>query len=328
MPLTRPPQFRHAARCCIAKRRLPPARLFQTLFIAAVACLWCAARWWAARRTRETDGMWIRACVAVALGTVLIGTTADAQQAPLRRYKPVVISYDVKGADDADLAAFIASLTAAVARRDVASLRKAASPDLAVFTPPYGFPPASPPKPRGFEAGLDGPRRFDSAMALLAADAAEPDRKALDRLTLMAVSEALAAGTIGRSALAGGRLCAPAEPKFNRSAVLAIAAAAGEVPENLVILTADSQFLERPDASSPVAGSLKAGSVVPFVEGAVEGADGQRDWYAVGLPAGKRGFAKGDRSLSFETTRFCFGTSAEGWAITAVIVPTTQPSGQ
>lgn len=270
--------------------------------------------------------MWFRTGVVTAV--MLAGvSTADAQQA-LRRYKPVVISYDVKGADDPDLAAFIASLNAAVAKRDVASLRTAASPDLAVFTPPYGFPPASPPKPRSFEVGLDGPGRFDSAMALLATEAAEPDRKALDRLTLMAVSEALGAGTIGRSSLAGGRLCAPAEPKFNRGAVLAIASAAGEVPENLVILTEDSQFLEKPDATSPVAGTLKAGSVVPFVEGAVEGADGQRDWYAVGLPAGKRGFAKGDRSLSFETTRFCFGKSADGWAITAVIVPTTQPDNR
>lgn len=257
------------------------------------------------------------------LGGLGLGA-ALAQDGPLRRYKPVIVGIDDKGADDAELVALIDNLKQAVRKRDVAAIRNAAAPTLAIVTPPVGFPPANAPKPLKLDGEPSGPQRLDKAIALLAGEG-EPDRKRLDALILATVAEALSSGTIGRSALVRGALCAPAEPKFNRGQVLAIAEAAGEVPDNLVILIEETVFLEKPDTAAAAIATLKPGSVVPFVEGAVEGADGKRDWYAIGLPTGRRGYAKGDRSTSFEATRLCFTKEgpkdSAAWAISTVIVP-------
>lgn len=261
-----------------------------------------------------------------AVGVIFLATGATAQDRPLRRYKPAAISYDLKGADDPGLVALLDQLRASAAARDVTPIREAASPELAIITPPIGFPPASAPKPMKTAPTVTGPERLDKAVGLLAAGDGEPDRKTLDSLILMTVSEALGKGSVSRSRLVRGAYCAPAEPRFDRERVLAIAEAADEVPDNLVFLGEDTAFLEQPDAAAPAATTLKQGSVVPFIEGAVEGKDGQRDWYAVALPSGKRGFAKGDRTLSFEATRLCFSRSGKGadakWSLTTIVVPT------
>lgn len=250
---------------------------------------------------------------------------AGAQDRPLRRYKPATISFDRKGADDPGLVALLDELRTAVTARNVAVIRDAASPDLAIITPPVGFPPAGTPKPVKLEPSVAGPERLDKAVSLLATGDEEPNRKTLDGLILMTVSEALAKGSVSRSRQVPGAFCAPAEPRFDREQVLAIAEAADEVPDNLVYLGEETSFLEQPDSAAPAAATLKPGTVVPFIEGAVEGKDGQRDWYAVALPNGKRGFAKGDRTLSFEATRLCFARSGKGeaakWTLSAVVVP-------
>lgn len=263
--------------------------------------------------------------VGVIALTVLAVGPAGAQDKPLRRYKPVTVSYDVKGADDPGLASLIEQLRAAATAKNVAVIREAAAPDLVVLTPPVGFPAAGTPRAMKLEPALPGPERLDKALALLAHGEGEPDRKALDGLLLMTVTEALAKGTPSRSRQVKNAFCAPAEPRFDRGQVLAIAEAADEVPDNLVILGEETAFLAKPDAAAPAAATLKPGTVVPFVEGAVEGADGKRDWYAVGLPNGTRGYAKGDRTLSFEATRLCFTKAGKGaeakWSLSAVVVP-------
>lgn len=263
---------------------------------------------------------------ASAIGVVCsISMAASAEDRPLRRYKPATISFDLKGADDPGLVALLEQLRTAAAARNVAAIRDVTSPDLAIITPPIGFPPPGPPKPVKLEAGVGGPERLDKAVGLLATSDAEPNRKALDGLILMTVSEALAKGSVSRSRQVPGAYCAPAEPRFDREQVLAIAEAADEVPDNLVYLGEDTSFLEQPDSAAPAAATLKRGAVVPFIEGGVEGKDGQRDWYAVALPNGKRGFAKGDRTLSFEATRLCFAKSGKGeeakWTLSAIVVP-------
>lgn len=263
------------------------------------------------------------------LGTIgvvcSISMAANAQDRPLRRYKPVTIGFDLKGADDPGLVALLDQLRAAAAAKNVAVIRGATAPDLAIITPPIGFPPAATPKPVKLEPGIAGPERLDKAVALLDTGDGEPNRKTLDRLILMTVSEALSKGSVSRSRTVPGAYCAPAEPRFDRGQVLAIAEAADEVPDNLVYLGEDTPFLEQPDSAAAAAATLKRGTVVPFIEGAVEGKDGHRDWYAVALPNGKRGFAKGDRTLSFEATRLCFAKSGKGeeakWSLSAVVVP-------
>jgi hypothetical protein len=264
------------------------------------------------------------------LGTIGVvcsmSVAASAQDRPLRRYKPAIISYDLKGADDPGLVALLDQLRAAVTAKNVAVIRDAAAADLAIITPPIGFPPAGAPKPLKLEPAIAGPERLDKAVGLLATGDAEPNRKMLDGLILMTVSDALGKGSVSRSRQVPGAFCAPAEPRFDRGQVLAIAEAADEVPDNLVFLAEETPFLDQPDRAAATAATLKQGTVVPFIEGAVEGKDGQRDWYAVALPNGKRGFAKGDRTLSFEATRLCFAKSGKGeeakWSLSAVVVPT------
>ncbi|WP_156034262.1 SH3 domain-containing protein [Bosea sp. 117] len=259
--------------------------------------------------------------VVAAIGAMV--PAAGAQE--LRRYKPVTISYDVKGADDPGLTALIEKLRGALAKKDATAIREAASPQLVVIAPAIGFPPAAAPKPEKLDDKLTGPERLDKAFARLSTSGEEPKRKELDGLILLGVGEALAKGTVSRSTLVRGAFCAPAEPRFDRAQVLAVAKAAGEVPDNLVILTEETTFLEKPDTAAASAGALKPGTVVPFIEGAVEGADRKRDWYAVALPSGKRGYAKNDKSMSFEATRLCFTRDGKGedaaWTISTIVIP-------
>lgn len=255
---------------------------------------------------------------------VLSVGAVQAQDKPLRRYKPVSVGYDRKGADDPGLAALVEQLRAAATARNVPVIREAVAGDLVVLTPPLGFPPAGAPRALKLEPALSGPERLDRALALLSHGEGEPDRKALDALLAMTVTETLGQG-LGRSRQVKNAFCAPAEPRFDRGAVLAIAEAANEDPDNLVILGEETAFLSEPDPAAPTAATLKPGTVVPFVEGAVTGTDRKRDWYAVGLPSGKRGYAKGDRTLSFEATRLCFSKTGKGaeakWQISAIVIP-------
>ncbi|MBS7538506.1 SH3 domain-containing protein [Ancylobacter lacus] len=264
------------------------------------------------------------------LGLALLGGAAPAlaQSLPaepaLRPYKPVTVTYDLKGADDPGLVALVASLRAAVAARLAGPIRDAAAPDLAVLMPPLGFPSTEAPRTLDMPAGLDGSQKLDHLFTRLSTDE-KPDRKALDLLILATAGEALAHGTLSRSSLGRDTFCAPAEPRFDRGRVLAVAKAANEVPENLVVLTRDVGFRETPDPAAPVVATVKADTVVPVVEGAAEGKDGHRDWYAVALPNGKRGYARGNDSISFETTRLCFARAGQGepagWKLTLIVMP-------
>ncbi len=236
----------------------------------------------------------------------------------------MTVTYDIKGADDPALVALVASLRAAVAARLAGPIRDAAAPDLTVLMPPLGFPSTEAPRTLDMPEGLDGSQKLDHLFSKLSTDE-KPDRKALDRLILATVGEVLARGTLSRSSLGRDTFCAPAEPRFDRGRVLAVAKAANEVPENLAILTADVGFRDTADPAAPVVATVKADTVVPFVEGAAEGKDGHRDWYAVALPNGKRGYARGDSSVSFETTRLCFARSGKAepaaWKLTLIVMP-------
>lgn len=256
-------------------------------------------------------------------------SSAYAKERALQHYKPTTVSFDLRGADDPGLRALIDRLRAAAAAHNVAAIRAAASPSLAILTPPTGFPPARGPKPVRLKSTVPGPERLDRAVAQLAPGTDEPGRHLLDRLILMAASEALAPGSVSRSRLVPRAYCAPGEPRFNRSRVLAVANAAHVVPDHLVFLTEETTFLERPDSAADPLETLKPGTVVPFLEGAVKGKGGKPDWYAVALPAGKRGYARGDRTLAFTTTRLCFSRSGKGeaatWSLSAIVVPSATP---
>jgi hypothetical protein len=259
---------------------------------------------------------------------LLAATPAFAEQRP---YDPLIVTYDATGADDADLKALIASLQKAVDNADVATLKNAIAPDLLIFAPPIGFPDETPAGPLANPDKHPGVQRLDEAAILTTSSDMEYSREDLDGLIIDLFGTALEPKTIGKSKTAGGALCSPAEPIFDRDKALAIASAADVPPGNLWILSEKTDFHEKPDLKSAVVGTLPANSIVPFIEGSVdsgmaqsdegEDSDEAEDWYSVALPSGKIGYAANDASLAFQSLSVCYGKADGKWAVTAVVVP-------
>lgn len=264
-----------------------------------------------------------RHLAALAAVALLAGGAPHALAAQ-QPYMAVQVTYDVTGADDPALKAFVATLQKAVNEGDVATLKQSVAPDLAVYTPTMGFPEEQPAGPLANPDKHPGEQRLDEAAILTTSSDSDYSREDLDGLIVDLFGTALEPQRLGRSHTAGGALCSPAEPTFDRTKVLAVADAAGVPPGNLWILSEKTDFHETASAKSPVIETLPANSIVPFLEGSVDPAmpdEGEADWYSVALPSGKTGFAAEDASLAFQSISVCYGKVADKWAVTAVIVP-------
>ncbi|HWJ72514.1 MAG TPA: SH3 domain-containing protein [Kaistia sp.] len=255
--------------------------------------------------------------------SALVGPPAFAAQP----YAPVIATYDTAGADDAELKAFVDSLQKAIDSGDAAFLKLQVAKDLAIYAPPVGFPDASTPGPLSNPDKHVGDQRLDEAAILMGSADADYTRDDLDSMVIDLFGTAIEPQTLGKSKIAGDRLCSPAEPIFDRDKALEMATAADVPPGNLWILSDKTDFHEKPDAKSPVVETLPAHSVVPFIEGSVDvpadGTDEADDggWYSVALPSGKTGYASDDASLGFQAVSVCYGKVEGHWAVTAVIVP-------
>ncbi len=252
-------------------------------------------------------------------------------------YEPVIATYDTAGADDPDLKTFVDGLQKAIDGGDAAALKLAVAKDLLVYAPPVGFPDATTPGPLANPDKHVGEQRLDEAAILMGSADVDYTRDDLDSMVIDLFGTAIEPHTIGKSKIAGDRLCSPAEPIFDRDKALAMATAADVPPGNLWILSDKTEFHEKPDAKSPVIETLPANSIVPFIEGSVdvppadsgatapdtndaEAAD-DGGWYSVALPSGKTGYASDDASLGFQAVSVCYGKVDGAWAVTAVIVP-------
>ncbi len=262
---------------------------------------------------------------------------AATQALAVQPYEPVVATYDTAGADDVDLKAFIDTLQKAIDSGDAAALKLAVAPDLSIYAPPVGFPEATTPGPLSNPDKHVGEQRLDEAAILMGSADVDYTRDDLDSMVIDLFGTAIEPHTTGVSKIAGGKLCSPAEPIFDRDKALAMATAADVPPGNLWILSGKTDFHEKPDAKSPVIETLAANTVVPFIEGSVdvpvaptgspdapdasEAAADDGGWYSVALPSGKTGYASDDASLGFQAVSVCYGKVDGHWAVTAVIVP-------
>jgi len=261
-----------------------------------------------------------------AAGTMvaLLGATALAAEEPASQIKPyeaLTVTYDTSGTDDAELKALVESLKVAIATGDVATLKASAAPEVKIYSPMIGFPDATPAGPLPDPEKRPGDERLDSAATMTSTGEVDYSREDLDGLVVDLFGNALDAGTIGHSKTAGGAICSPAEPIFDRDKALAIADAAGVPSGNLWILSEETEFYAKPVETSPVVMKLPAGSIVPFIEGSVDGEDGSADWYSVALPSGQIGYSTNDISLGFQATSVCYDKVDGQWMVTAVVVP-------
>ncbi|MCX5494146.1 hypothetical protein OSH11_05510 [Kaistia dalseonensis] len=260
----------------------------------------------------------------------LAGLGAMPASAEPKPYEPVTVSYDTTGADDAELKTFIDNLRQGVNDNNIQLLKLSVGPDVQLYTPTIGFPEAGPIRAVPNPDKHPGDQRLDEAAILMTSSDSSYTREDLDGLVVDLFGTALEPKTIGVSHTARGALCSPAEPIFDRDKALAVADAADVPPGNLWILSADTEFHEKPDAKSPVIATLPANTIAPFVEGSVDGAastdggeeDGGADWYSVALPSGKIGYAAEDTSLAFQAVSICYGKVDNQWAVTGIIVPT------
>ncbi len=262
---------------------------------------------------------------------------AVSQAYAVQPYEPVVATYDTAGADDAELKAFIDTLQKAIDTGDAAALKLAVAQDLVIYAPPVGFPEATTPGPLANPDKHVGEQRLDEAAILMGSTDVDYTRDDLDSMVIDLFGTAIEPHTTGVSKIAGGKLCSPAEPIFDRDKALAMATAADVPPGNLWILSGNTDFHEKPDAKSPVIETLAANTIVPFIEGSVdvpvaptgspdapdasEAAADDGGWYSVALPSGKTGYASDDASLGFQAVSVCYGKVDGKWAVTAVIVP-------
>lgn len=241
-----------------------------------------------------------------------------------KAYEPLQVAHDGAGADDPDLKVFIESLKKAVESGDATALKLSVALDLKIYAPTIGFPEETAVAALSNPDKHQGEQRLDEAAVLTTSSDSEYSREDLDSLIIDLFGTALEPGTIGKSATAGGALCSPAEPIFDRDKALAIATAADVPPGNLWILSEKTEFREKPDLAAPVIETLPAGTIVPFIEGAVETSaaeEGDDDWYSVALPSGKIGYAANDASLAFQAISVCYGKVEGSWLVTAVVVP-------
>lgn len=245
-------------------------------------------------------------------------------------YEPVIATYDTAGADDAGLKAFVEQLQKAVDTGDAAFLKLAVAKDLAIYAPPVGFPEATTPPALANPDKHVGDQRLDEAAILMGSADVDYSRDDLDSMVIDLFGTAIEPRTLGKSKIAEGRLCSPAEPILDRDKALQMATTADVPPGNLWILSDKTDFREKPDPKSPVIETLPAHSVVPFIEGSVDVPAGAGDatdsgddpgWYSVALPSGKIGYASDDASLGFQAVSVCYGKVDDRWAVTAVIVP-------
>lgn len=258
---------------------------------------------------------------SVACATLLLSGPASFAADEPKPYEAQAVTYDTAGTDDAELAALIVALKKAIETADVATLKAYAAPEVKIYSPIIGFPDATPPSALSDPEKRPGEERLDTAAALTSTGEVDYSREDLDGLVVDLFGNALDQGTLGHSKIAEGAICSPAEPVFDRDKALAIADAAGVPAGNLWILSEDTEFHEKPNEASPVLVKLPEGTIVPFLEGSVEGEDGNADWYSVALPSGKIGYATNDISLGFQATSVCYGKVDGKWAVTAVIVP-------
>jgi hypothetical protein len=256
------------------------------------------------------------------VATLFLASGAFAAEEPQPKpYEAITVTYDNAGTDDPELTALIATLKKAIAVADIGTLKASAAPEVKIYSPMIGFPDATPPDALSDPEKRPGEERLDTAAALTSTGDVDYSREDLDGLVVDLFGNALDQGTVGHSKIARGEICSPAEPIFDREKALAIADAAGVPAGNLWILSEDTEFREKPAESAPVLTTLKEGTIVPFLEGSVEGEDGDADWYSVALPSGKTGYAVNDISRGFQATSVCYGKVDGKWAVTAVIVP-------
>jgi hypothetical protein len=255
------------------------------------------------------------------LGTCLAFASTAVAHADTKPYQPVTVTYDTTGADDPELKAFIAGLRKAVDAADIASIKSTAAPDVLVYSPMIGFPEAAPPEAVRNPDKHPGDQRLDEAAILMTAGDMTFSREELDSMVVDMFGTALDPATLGHSKTAHGAICSPAEPVFDRDRALAVAEAAGVPAGNLWILSQDTEFHEKADLKSPVLLKLTSGTIVPFIEGSVDGEEGSEDWYSVALPDGKVGFASNDVSLGFQAVSVCYGKVDGRWTVNAVVVP-------
>lgn len=259
--------------------------------------------------------------IRLALAAALVAVSALAAVAAPRPYQPVQVSYDEEGATDPDLVALVARLTEAANSGDIATLRDWTAPDLVIYAPVVGFPDERPPQPIANPDERPGAERLGQAVMMMTVGGVGYTADEIDGMVVDLFAQALAPGLVGKSARAGGAVCAPAEPVFDRNAALAIADAADIAEDNLWILPAATGFRDRPDPEAAVTTTLPAGTIAPYVRGSVEGTAGSDEWYEVALPDGRLGYARDDQSKAFVEPRVCFGQVDGRWLVTAVVVP-------
>ncbi|BCP53596.1 hypothetical protein K32_22130 [Kaistia sp. 32K] len=257
------------------------------------------------------------ACAAMLLSTPA-AFSADPEPKP---YEALSVTYDTSGTDDPELAALVETLKKAIEVGDVATLKASAAPEVKIYSPMIGFPDATPPAALSDPEKRPGGDRLDNAAALTATGDVDYSREDLDGLVVDLFGNALDQGTLGHSKTANGAICSPAEPVFDRDKALAVADAAGVPASNLWILSESTEFRDKPNETAAVLATLPEDTIVPFLEGSVEGEDGSADWYSVALPSGKTGYATNDISRGFQATSVCYGKVDGKWAVTAVIVP-------
>jgi hypothetical protein len=263
----------------------------------------------------------IKTTLVLTLAALISCAVPAVALADSKPYEPVTVTFDKTGADDPGLKTFVDSLRAAIDKADIAALKVAAAPNVLIYSPMIGFPDAAPPEAVGNPDKHPGAQRLDEAAILMTTGDMAFTREELDSMVIDLFGNALGPATIGHSKTARGALCSPAEPIFDRDKALAVADAAGVPAGNLWILSQDTEFHEKADAKSPVLLKLPAGTIVPFIEGSVDGEEGGEEWYSVALPSGKAGFASNDVSLGFQAVSICYGKVDEKWAVTSVIVP-------
>ncbi|MBB5751150.1 hypothetical protein [Prosthecomicrobium pneumaticum] len=259
----------------------------------------------------------LRIFLAAAMPLVA-GSPALAAEMP---YTPVTVTYDRAGADAEGLVALVKRLTDAVRTGDIATIREFTAPELALYAPSAGFPEGDSAAALPNPDGRPGLERLAQAVMMTTTGTMELAQDELDGMVVAFFADALESGSLGRAKGAGGAICAPAEPQFDRNAGLAIADAAGVTPDDLWILPAATGFRDRPDPAAEVAVTLPAGTIAPYLSGSVDGTDGSSEWYEVALPSGKPGFARDDQSLALVEPRVCFGEIQGRWLVTALVVP-------
>ncbi len=259
-----------------------------------------------------------RAAVSLA-AALTIASPAIAQSPPSKPYRPATATYDRAAENDADLAALLRDVRAAIEAKDAGALAALLS-DRFVALDCAADPLKACAPGKAKAVGAKSARPIDRLrLAFCCEGKPAPDMpEAAQNDTMFAILAAnLGAGGPGANPDARGEVCAPALPRFDRARAAAAAKAAGVEPENLRVASSAIALRAKPAPDAETISRLDPGDIAPIVTDLT--AATPSGWNAIALPDGAIGYTDALGLDEMTPGAVCFGKDKGRWRIVSTI---------